>query len=132
MIKVCYFLYHRKRRPGFYSDLSSREIAAHINKIRALQAQKFRALRREELDKLREQRGHITLEGEDLKLVLEGLEDENPQCCICMDGCVVSEDENSSGVQQTECGHWFHRDCLADWKLRKDTCPMCRKTFKQP
>jgi len=69
-----------------------------VNRIKNLLTLKIKAKRKSELEKLRKDRGHITLEGDDLKLVLEGSDDENPNCCICMDGCVISEDENTSGV----------------------------------
>jgi hypothetical protein len=29
-----------------------------------------------------------------------------------------------------ECGHIFHSECIDHWGIKKNTCPLCRKTIK--
>ena len=45
-------------------------------------------------------------------------------CPICQDD--YTKDRN---CQITPCGHEFHSWCFHKWFVRKNTCPMCRKTF---
>jgi hypothetical protein len=42
--------------------------------------------------------------------------------------CTICWDEVRPGEIATKlgCGHQFHKECLAPWRARKDTCPMCR------
>lgn len=42
-------------------------------------------------------------------------------CAICIDD--VSE---APGL---ECGHLFHKDCLAEWFKKSRTCPVCRHKY---
>ena len=119
LIKMVYYAFHRRKRPGFYKKLSGREIEAYNRRQAILK-------KREENERKMRDRGMVTLEGEDLIAELKKGEDENPNCAICLDGCIDGEDENDSGVVKTRCGHWFHKDCLEDWKARKDHCPLCR------
>jgi hypothetical protein len=44
-------------------------------------------------------------------------------CSICCSSCY---DNPNSVLQLTPCGHCFHRECVAEWVLRKKTCPNCR------
>ena len=61
------------------------------------------------------------------------------ECCICMTDLV--ETNNKAVVQTKECGHLFHRQCLASWiggrweggrRARRTTCPLCRSELLPP
>jgi hypothetical protein len=45
-------------------------------------------------------------------------------CAICYDDIT---DEKS--CVKTPCGHCFDNECLTQWLLKKDTCPICRFKF---
>ncbi len=47
--------------------------------------------------------------------------DENECCAICR--------KYMSSAKVTQCGHYFHYNCLRNWlhKSASDTCPMCKK-----
>lgn len=44
------------------------------------------------------------------------------------DECPICTEEFANGVEPVKCpwGHRFHRKCLAEWKRKKSTCPVCR------
>ncbi len=44
------------------------------------------------------------------------------ECAICW--------ENVEKPKKLDCGHSFHEDCIYDWSIRENNCPMCRKEFK--
>lgn len=46
--------------------------------------------------------------------------DDVDECCICL--CSYTEEDV---LDCLPCGHYFHRDCLTDWK--QTTCPICRQ-----
>ena len=37
------------------------------------------------------------------------------------------KDEHSKLITGSECGHVFHRECILQWLLKHDECPICRK-----
>ena len=37
-------------------------------------------------------------------------------CGICLEKC----------NNRTECGHFFHKNCISDWEEISGTCPICR------
>lgn len=43
-------------------------------------------------------------------------------CSICLEEFVVTENVKRIPV----CSHTFHSDCIDDWLLRRNTCPLCR------
>ena len=48
------------------------------------------------------------------------------ECSICL-----SEIE-ASNCKVTECGHYFHKNCLARWyNIGNDSCPNCRHVSKR-
>ena len=44
------------------------------------------------------------------------LNELDTQCSICYD----------QGDYQLSCGHFFHKSCIAKWKLVNRSCPLCR------
>ena len=51
------------------------------------------------------------------------------QCCICM-----CEYKNTAvqKVAETGCNHRFHRVCLNNWYVQKQTCPICKSRIRWP
>ena len=45
--------------------------------------------------------------------------DEQRECCICM------EKDNKVWIE-TQCGHAFHYQCIRQWNIMSNTCPICR------
>ncbi|PWA89090.1 Zinc finger, RING/FYVE/PHD-type [Artemisia annua] len=45
------------------------------------------------------------------------------ECIICM-----REYEKNERIGTLDCRHEFHADCVTDWLLRKNECPLCRAT----
>ncbi|KAM3286205.1 hypothetical protein P3S67_025004 [Capsicum chacoense] len=48
---------------------------------------------------------------------------DNDMCCICF--------EDFSEVQKIgsiDCQHTFHFDCISQWLMQKNSCPLCRRT----
>ena len=43
-----------------------------------------------------------------------------------MKTCSVCLDDIKSNAFKTNCGHYFHNQCLLNWLLTKHTCPVCR------
>ncbi len=50
--------------------------------------------------------------------------DEDRICSIC-----ASTIENRNTLYITPCMHLYHKDCLADWYVRKPHCPICVEAF---
>ncbi|KAK9131994.1 hypothetical protein Scep_011522 [Stephania cephalantha] len=44
-------------------------------------------------------------------------------CSICMDGIKVDEK-----IGSLSCGHEFHVNCIKDWLIVNNTCPICRRS----
>ncbi|MBA0668897.1 hypothetical protein Goklo_001772 [Gossypium klotzschianum] len=44
-------------------------------------------------------------------------------CSICMESLSESE---GGGSRQVSCGHVYHHDCITDWLLNGNSCPLCR------
>jgi hypothetical protein len=38
--------------------------------------------------------------------------------------------DKDSVIVQTICGHYFNEECLREWLVNKETCPICRKKLK--
>ncbi|XP_022139551.1 probable E3 ubiquitin-protein ligase ZFP1 isoform X3 [Momordica charantia] len=47
--------------------------------------------------------------------------EETNSCTICLD---VIEDGKKIGI--LDCGHYYHADCLKQWLLIKNVCPVCK------
>ncbi|KAK4795815.1 hypothetical protein SAY86_028141 [Trapa natans] len=48
---------------------------------------------------------------------------ETEPCCICQEEYSDGEDLGS-----LECGHEFHIDCIKQWLMHKNLCPICKTT----
>jgi hypothetical protein len=46
--------------------------------------------------------------------------EHNDTCIVCMEAMVAK------GAIKLVCSHCVHRDCLHQWNLRRQTCPVCR------
>ena len=42
------------------------------------------------------------------------------QCTICL------EQHDKTTSCKTQCGHYFHKDCITKWAKRSFSCPLCR------
>ncbi|MEO0910672.1 MAG: RING finger domain-containing protein, partial [Pseudomonadota bacterium] len=43
------------------------------------------------------------------------------ECSVCMENFTANDT-----IVETECNHFYHRQCLADWLSNARTCPVCR------
>jgi len=48
--------------------------------------------------------------------------DLDKECCICMD-------KNANNWVDVPCGHSFHGQCIIQWNLTSNTCPICRSVI---
>ncbi|KAF5451319.1 hypothetical protein F2P56_026435 [Juglans regia] len=46
---------------------------------------------------------------------------ENESCCICQEEYVNGDD-----LGKLDCGHGFHFDCIKQWLVQKNSCPICK------
>jgi hypothetical protein len=54
----------------------------------------------------------------------------SPDCCsICLES-FQNGDEMCASPNQA-CSHVFHRDCILDWLLTHEICPICRRNYLQ-
>lgn len=56
-------------------------------------------------------------------IVTPQTEPEAEPCCICQD---EYKDEEDLGT--LECGHDFHSECIKQWLMQKNICPICKTT----
>lgn len=49
------------------------------------------------------------------------------RCSICLDSF-----DDKSQLCKKECGHYFHKACIAKWLEDHHTCPVCRHELKTP
>ncbi|KAG8641224.1 hypothetical protein MANES_13G122800v8 [Manihot esculenta] len=54
--------------------------------------------------------------------VVESPLEEEP-CCICQEDYVHGED-----LGKLDCDHEFHFNCIKQWLVQKNNCPICKKT----
>ncbi|KAK8487032.1 hypothetical protein V6N12_020251 [Hibiscus sabdariffa] len=50
-----------------------------------------------------------------------GAQLEAEPCCVCQEEYKAGED-----VGKLECGHDFHTDCINQWLMHKNLCPICK------
>ncbi|XP_023545719.1 probable E3 ubiquitin-protein ligase RHG1A isoform X2 [Cucurbita pepo subsp. pepo] len=48
---------------------------------------------------------------------------EEEPCCVCQEEYVEGDDMGT-----LECGHDFHTDCIKQWLMQKNLCPICKTT----
>jgi len=65
---------------------------------------------------------HFNMYQEEMKK-FEALLDE---CPICYDSTTKEYDIKI----QLECGHWFHKGCILEWRNKRNECPMCKKQIR--
>jgi hypothetical protein len=53
----------------------------------------------------------------------EGLE----PCTICLED--YKEGDNVCWSHNRQCNHVFHQECIVEWLLRHDGCPVCRQDY---
>lgn len=49
--------------------------------------------------------------------------EESEPCCICRE-----EYNDGDDLGTLECGHDFHTDCIKQWLMQKNLCPVCKTT----
>ncbi|GAA0141821.1 ubiquitin-protein ligase [Lithospermum erythrorhizon] len=57
------------------------------------------------------------------KYQLTGSSSNDEACCICREEYVAGDD-----IGTAACGHEFHTDCIKQWLLLKNLCPICKMT----
>ena len=50
-------------------------------------------------------------------------------CMICMDSTPITS-TNTIKTKRLTCGHSFHTECISEWFITSEDCPVCRS--KQP
>lgn len=53
--------------------------------------------------------------------------DYGKQCHICIDEYQIGDDICSS--PNKECTHKFHVECITEWLLKHNNCPLCRADY---
>tara|TARA_B100001094_G_scaffold315390_1_gene355336 strand:+ start:1867 stop:2358 length:492 start_codon:yes stop_codon:yes gene_type:complete len=43
------------------------------------------------------------------------------ECTICLE-----EYQENDELYQLQCDHYYHKECINDWLLKHQTCPLCR------
>mmetsp|Transcript_9891 Transcript_9891/g.14874 ORF Transcript_9891/g.14874 Transcript_9891/m.14874 type:complete len:199 (+) Transcript_9891:92-688(+) len=54
--------------------------------------------------------------------------DYRKQCPICIDEYQIGDDICSS-PNKKECTHKFHVECMTEWLLKHNNCPLCRADY---
>ena len=47
-------------------------------------------------------------------------------CSICM---IEFSETDGKQVAELSCEHIFHEECLQQWVLKNDSCPICRRSI---
>ncbi|KAF7817485.1 putative E3 ubiquitin-protein ligase RHG1A [Senna tora] len=55
--------------------------------------------------------------------VEEGSQVEAEPCCICQE-----EFSNGNDIGTLDCGHDYHTNCIKQWLMQKNLCPICKTT----
>jgi hypothetical protein len=48
-------------------------------------------------------------------------------CSICLEAFEVGEEVSWS--RNTDCNHCYHQDCISQWLIKHDECPVCRSDY---
>ncbi|KAK2398587.1 putative E3 ubiquitin-protein ligase RHG1A [Trifolium repens] len=52
-----------------------------------------------------------------------GSQNEAEPCCVCQE-----EYKNEDDIGSLDCGHDYHTDCIKQWLMHKNLCPICKTT----
>ncbi|XP_027353964.1 probable E3 ubiquitin-protein ligase RHG1A isoform X2 [Abrus precatorius] len=52
-----------------------------------------------------------------------GSQPDAEPCCVCQEDYGDGDD-----IGTLDCGHDYHRDCIKQWLMRKNLCPICKTT----
>jgi len=52
-------------------------------------------------------------------------------CNICLNEQISDSENIENKLIFVKCGHMFHKHCISEWLLQKNTCPCCREILKQ-
>jgi len=55
---------------------------------------------------------------------VNNLEEENKECAICLE---VFQKGNK--IISLPCAHIYHNNCIKEWLLKKNFCPICKYEF---
>ena len=120
------YLYRNGRRrrtedPEFIPDDSEVEESNVVKEVLLLRTKKFCPPADEEgKETLRPSfwRGdHVTLDQMDLEM------DHGTRCAICLDRLFAGD-----VVGDLDCMHAMHKECLKEWLVRQNKCPLCQKS----
>ena len=67
----------------------------------------------------------VTASNAQITAALEDVETSNTNCAICQDSI------SSGGAKIRQCGHVFHRSCIANWFGMSVRCPVCRRDIRE-
>ncbi|KAI3838687.1 hypothetical protein MKX03_013377 [Papaver bracteatum] len=83
----------------------------------------------EELTELQERAGKVqrgvpkeTISRELKTRVNTSSEEETEICTVCQDGY-----EKKDKIATLDCKHEYHQDCITQWLLQKNVCPVCKR-----
>lgn len=62
---------------------------------------------------------HAIAIGAGLQTTIAELKEDDKTCSICLDSIFGTCDK-------TNCSHFFHTECIGEWKKKSYTCPLCR------
>jgi len=62
-------------------------------------------------------KGKIILDGKCCRHVIQ-------QCSVCFENV---KSTNTVGTKRLTCGHSYHSDCILEWFVTSDECPVCRE-----
>ncbi|KAI3838689.1 hypothetical protein MKX03_013379 [Papaver bracteatum] len=52
----------------------------------------------------------------------DSTEEETEICIVCQDRY-----ENKDKIGTLDCKHYYHKDCITQWLVRKNVCPICKR-----
>ena len=59
--------------------------------------------------------------------------DEERMCAICLEPLLDQRQQRvivgSAAAAASACSHLFHQECIVEWLLQHDECPVCRGPF---
>ena len=100
-----------------------------LRQVMTPQAREFAARERERKAKARREFVEQILPRERYRKEEEEVvhDGERQQCTICLTD--YKDGECIARATTEVCPHIYHRECIADWLLRKKFCPVCREVF---